>query len=250
MDGFALCRAWMQDAALKAIPFIFYSATYVRPEDEQFGSGAGRGALSDQAAGGGGVSAGTARGAAAVGRAAPRPPRPRRWTRPRPMLCTSRRSRARSRTRSRNWRRRTASCSESEARFRSLTEMSSDFYWESDAEHRLTLRTSAGKKPSTVPVFERGTQIGERRWEIPYLSPDAAGWPAHRAVLDAHQPFRDFETLAPGHRRQRALYLDQRRSGVRCLRRVQGLPRRRHRHHRAQGGRSKNPAADPALRRH
>jgi len=36
MDGFALCRAWMQDAALKAIPFIFYSATYVRPDDEQF----------------------------------------------------------------------------------------------------------------------------------------------------------------------------------------------------------------------
>jgi PAS domain S-box-containing protein len=36
MDGFTLCRAWMQDAALKPIPFIFYSATYVRPEDEQF----------------------------------------------------------------------------------------------------------------------------------------------------------------------------------------------------------------------
>jgi diguanylate cyclase (GGDEF)-like protein/PAS domain S-box-containing protein len=36
MDGFALCRAWMQDAALRAIPFIFYSATYVRPDDEQF----------------------------------------------------------------------------------------------------------------------------------------------------------------------------------------------------------------------
>jgi CheY-like chemotaxis protein len=33
MDGFALCRAWMQDATLKAIPFIFYSATYVRPDD-------------------------------------------------------------------------------------------------------------------------------------------------------------------------------------------------------------------------
>ncbi len=36
MDGFALCRAWMQDAALRRIPFIFYSATYVRPDDEQF----------------------------------------------------------------------------------------------------------------------------------------------------------------------------------------------------------------------
>ena len=36
MDGFALCRAWMQDAALRRIPFIFYSATYVHPDDEQF----------------------------------------------------------------------------------------------------------------------------------------------------------------------------------------------------------------------
>jgi PAS domain S-box-containing protein len=36
MDGFALCRAWMQDSKLRAIPFIFYSATYVRPDDEQF----------------------------------------------------------------------------------------------------------------------------------------------------------------------------------------------------------------------
>jgi PAS domain S-box-containing protein len=36
MDGFALCRAWMQDTALKVIPFIFYSGTYVRPDDEEF----------------------------------------------------------------------------------------------------------------------------------------------------------------------------------------------------------------------
>ncbi len=36
MDGFALCRAWMQNSALRAIPFIFYSCTYVRPDDEQF----------------------------------------------------------------------------------------------------------------------------------------------------------------------------------------------------------------------
>ncbi len=36
MDGFVLCRTWMQDLALQTVPFIFYSATYVRPEDEQF----------------------------------------------------------------------------------------------------------------------------------------------------------------------------------------------------------------------
>jgi len=87
---------------------------------------------------------------------------------------------------------------ESEARFRALTAMSSDFYWESDAEHRLTARASANKKMSSVSAFQRGAQIGERRWEIPNLSPDAAGWRAHRAVLDAHLPFRDFELSRPG----------------------------------------------------
>jgi diguanylate cyclase (GGDEF)-like protein/PAS domain S-box-containing protein len=81
---------------------------------------------------------------------------------------------------------------ESELRFRSLTEMSSDFYWESDAEHRLTL-LNAGGGARGLPPLQRGPQIGERRWEVPYLSPDAAGWQAHRAVLDAHLAFRDFE---------------------------------------------------------
>ena len=81
----------------------------------------------------------------------------------------------------------------SEARFRSLTEMSSDFYWESDVEHRLTDRSSAAEKSSSVSMFRHGAQIGVRRWEIPYLSPNEAGWRAHRAVLDAHGPFSDFE---------------------------------------------------------
>lgn len=87
---------------------------------------------------------------------------------------------------------------ESEARFRSLTEMSSDFYWESDAGHRLTQRASADKKASPVSVFRQGAQVGQRRWEIPYLSPDEAGWQAHRKVLDAHLPFRNFELSRRG----------------------------------------------------
>ena len=85
-----------------------------------------------------------------------------------------------------------AALSASEARFRSLTEMSSDFYWESDAEHRLTQRSSS-KKGAEGSVFHQTSPIGQRRWDIPYVSPDESGWEKHRALLDAHLPFRDFE---------------------------------------------------------
>ena len=36
MDGYALCRAWKEDEKLKNIPFIFYSATYTEPKDQEF----------------------------------------------------------------------------------------------------------------------------------------------------------------------------------------------------------------------
>jgi len=36
MDGFTLCREWKKDEGLKATPFVFYTATYTDPKDEEF----------------------------------------------------------------------------------------------------------------------------------------------------------------------------------------------------------------------
>jgi diguanylate cyclase (GGDEF)-like protein/PAS domain S-box-containing protein len=76
----------------------------------------------------------------------------------------------------------------SEERFRSLTELSSDFYWESDTEHRVSRAAGSNR----IRVVSPG-QIGKARWETPSTYPDTAGWAAHRATMEAHQPFRDFE---------------------------------------------------------
>lgn len=86
---------------------------------------------------------------------------------------------------------------ESEARFRSLTEMSSDFYWESDAEHRFTQRTFSAREAAD-PVFCQTVFLGRLIWDVPTIVPSANDWQAHRAVLDAHLPFRDLEVAHQG----------------------------------------------------
>ena len=82
-----------------------------------------------------------------------------------------------------------ASLRESEARFRSLTEMSSDFYWESDVQFRVSQIVHG---PNYPPNVLRGA-LGKTSWEIPSVSPDEAAWTAFRATLGAHASFRDFE---------------------------------------------------------
>ena len=74
-----------------------------------------------------------------------------------------------------------------------LTRMASDYYWRTDAEHRFIGRGAADSVSERASMYREGPQMGQRRWEIPYLSPDEAGWQAHRADLDAHRPFRGFE---------------------------------------------------------
>jgi PAS domain S-box-containing protein len=84
----------------------------------------------------------------------------------------------------------------SEERFRALVQFSFDvWYWETDAQHRFT-RQELSEWPSDAPPFPRA-EIGKTRWEHPYVDPDEQGWREHRATVDAHLPFRDFERSIP-----------------------------------------------------
>ena len=82
----------------------------------------------------------------------------------------------------------------SEERFRTLVQFSFDVYWETDAQHRFT-RQEFADDIANAPA--RGFEIGKTRWEVPYVEPDEAAWREHRATLDAHLPFRDFELARP-----------------------------------------------------
>jgi diguanylate cyclase (GGDEF)-like protein/PAS domain S-box-containing protein len=78
----------------------------------------------------------------------------------------------------------------SEARFRSLTHLSSDFFWETDPDHRLT---SIVHGPSYGSAQLARGMIGKHPWSVASVSPDQAGWAAHMAQLASQLPFRDFE---------------------------------------------------------
>ncbi|MGE5526410.1 MAG: ATP-binding protein [Rhodospirillaceae bacterium] len=79
---------------------------------------------------------------------------------------------------------------DSEARFRSLTELSSDWYWEQDEFYRFTsfssgMVESVGISPEAF--------VGTTRWDAKVIGMTAADWAAHKATLDARQPFQDLE---------------------------------------------------------
>jgi diguanylate cyclase (GGDEF)-like protein/PAS domain S-box-containing protein len=84
---------------------------------------------------------------------------------------------------------------DSEARFRSLTELSSDWYWEQDRELRFSFH-SRGFAQSSGTTSDK--LLGKRRWEEPNRIPLSGSWDEHRATLEARKPFRDFEYLRLG----------------------------------------------------
>ena len=87
---------------------------------------------------------------------------------------------------------------DSEARFRALTEMSADWYWEQDSQFRFTRFEGL-----LVSWFDRTPDtIGKRRWELDAEAPQG-GWNDHVALLESHQPFREFEYVQFDRERQR-----------------------------------------------
>jgi len=84
---------------------------------------------------------------------------------------------------------------DSEARFRSLTELSADWYWEQDVELRMTFH-SKGFAHSSGTTSEK--LLGKRRWDEPNRQPLTGSWDDHRATLEARKPFRDFEYVRIG----------------------------------------------------
>ncbi len=76
-----------------------------------------------------------------------------------------------------------------EQRFRDLTELSADWYWEQDAEYRFT-DVSTGTGSVALPPPEL---IGKRRWEFPWLNMTEQHWAAHRAQLERRETFRDLQ---------------------------------------------------------
>jgi diguanylate cyclase (GGDEF)-like protein/PAS domain S-box-containing protein len=79
---------------------------------------------------------------------------------------------------------------ESEERFRGLTELSSDMYWEQDDQYRFTSMTGTGSERVNVRTVQI---LGKKRWEQDYANMTADAWADHIAVLEAHKPFRDME---------------------------------------------------------
>jgi len=76
-----------------------------------------------------------------------------------------------------------------QARFRSLTELSTDWVWEQDRELRLSFVSRPAERATQVPSQ---LLLGLKRWESPALVP-GTDWSAHQAMLERHEPFRNFE---------------------------------------------------------
>lgn len=78
----------------------------------------------------------------------------------------------------------------SEARFRDLVRLSSDLYWEQDAQFRFTHFDGPAELRQRLPLDR---VLGRTRWEAQDITGvDEKKWKEHIVRLEAHLPFHDF----------------------------------------------------------
>jgi PAS domain S-box-containing protein len=91
-------------------------------------------------------------------------------------------------------RRAAADLRRSEARFRDLTELSADWFWEQDENFRFV-----GMKGSPFPLLvpPYSNILGKTRWDLPG-APARGTWNDHRRMLERRETFREFEVQRVG----------------------------------------------------
>ncbi len=78
---------------------------------------------------------------------------------------------------------------ESEQRFRDYAETASDWLWETGPDHLVTRVSEHLNAVGIVP----SPLTGVARWDVATdVESEPEKWRLHRAILDAHRPFRDF----------------------------------------------------------
>ncbi|MFO1219936.1 MAG: diguanylate cyclase [Burkholderiaceae bacterium] len=82
---------------------------------------------------------------------------------------------------------------ESEKRLRGLTALSSDWFWEQDAQLRFVRFEGRGLSRSGDALAPQFT--GHRLWEVAGLVPADGDWGELRARIDRQEAFRDFEAV-------------------------------------------------------
>jgi diguanylate cyclase (GGDEF)-like protein/PAS domain S-box-containing protein len=81
---------------------------------------------------------------------------------------------------------RTSEVANSEARFRALTTLSSDWFWEQDADFKFTSLSSSSDK---AVFFDAKEVLGKTRWDLSGIEPIDTTWAEHVAVLVRNEPF-------------------------------------------------------------
>jgi diguanylate cyclase (GGDEF)-like protein len=77
----------------------------------------------------------------------------------------------------------------SEAKFRDLSQISSDWFWETDIDHKLCFISDSAASEMGPWIRQ---SLGKTRWELSDPHLPGTDWNSFKATLDSHKPFNDF----------------------------------------------------------